>query len=404
MAARIRDAGTGSGISISPIRDPRCTLEPLPSDGEVTEVDPPMSLNPGQPAATDPGLFPIPPGPERRKVVQKYRALAEAIGRTWTATVRSDVALYPGSRFDIDCEQVVIDAASASVIARTIDQQFENLLAPNDQDTYKKFRDNDTDGRIVRGLTLIRNADTHADSVIEMDSNRVVGGMAGWRVFPVWKAHADLPAEIQNLSGTAPGVHKRYRDWVAGRLVVETLLDVLRFYDRCDPSLARRSDSGDLEGFPLRDLGAPGYDCLHPYWLRENELSEQLLDRFKTMAPTGLGRRIHRAVPHADTTLLVGVTALGGHGMSFIESAEQVARDIAGGYVYTAATRDGDVVVEQRDGVLMVEADALADVELPASDGEESLAEDGTDDRICASWEAQMSDAFWYREHRRPVP
>ncbi|MCP2317934.1 hypothetical protein APR12_003287 [Nocardia amikacinitolerans] len=362
-----------------------------------------MSLNPGQPAATDPGLFSIPMGPERRKVVQKYRALAEAIGRTWEATVRSNVALHPGSRFEIDCEQVVIDAASALVIARTIDQQFESLLAPNDQDAYKKFRDDDTDGRIVRGLTLIRNADTHADSVIEMDSNRVVGGRGGWRVFPVWKEHADLPAEIQNLSGTARGVHRRYRDWVGGRLVVETLLDVMRFFDRCDPSLTRRSESGDLQGFPLVDLGARGYDCLHPYWLRENELSEQLLDRFMSRAPTGLGRRIHRAVPHADTTLFMGVTELGRHGMSFIESAEQVARDIAGGYVYTATTKDGDIVVTHRDGVLMLEANALAEVELTASGDKEALAQDGTDDHIRASWEAQMSDAFWYREHRRPV-
>ncbi|SRR6266568_3929944 len=362
-----------------------------------------MSLNPGQPAATDPGLFPIPMGPERRKVVQKYRALAEAIGRTWEATVRSDVAMYPG-RFDIDCEQVVIDAASALVIARTIDQQFESLLAPIDRDAYKKFRDGDTDGRIVRGLVLIRNADTHADSVIEMDSNRAVGGRGGWRVFPVWKAHADLPVDIQNLSGTAPGVHRRYRDWVGGRLVVETLLDVMRFFDRCDPSLTRRSESGDLQGFPLVDMGARGYDCLHPYWLREKELSEQLLDRFMSMVPTGLGRRIHRAVSRASTTLFVGVTALGRYGMSFIESAEQVAHDIAGGYVYTAATKDGDVPVTLRDGVLMVGVDALAEVELIASGDEEALADDGTDDHVRASWEAQMSDAVWYREHRRPAP
>jgi hypothetical protein len=342
-------------------------------------------------------------GPQRRKAVQKYRALAEAIDHTWTATVRSDVALYPGSRFDIDCEQVVIEAASALVVARTIDQQFEKLLAPNDPDAYKKLRDNDVDGRVVRGLTLIRNADTHANSVIEMDSNRVVGGMGGWRVFPVWKEHAALPAEIQNLTGTAPGVHKRYRDWVGGRPVVETLLDVMRFFDRCDPSLARRSESGDLEGFPLGDLGTLGYDCRHPYDLRENELSKQLLDRFMTLAPTGLGRRIHRAVPHTDTTLLVGVTALGRYGMSFIESAEQVARDIAGGYRYTAATKDGDVPVTQRDGVLMLGADALAEAELTASGDEEVLAQDGTDDRICASWESQMSDAFRYREYRRPA-
>ncbi|WP_216909621.1 hypothetical protein [Nocardia noduli] len=186
--------------------------------------------------------------------------------------------------------------------------------------------------------------------------------------------------------------------------MAETLLDVMRFFDRCDPSLTRRSESGDLQGFPLIDLGARDYDCRHPYWLREKELSEQLLDRFMTMAPTGLGRRIHRVVPHAGTALLVGVTELGHYGMSFIESAEQIARDIVGGYVYTAVTKDGDIVVTHRDGVLMLGGNALAEVELTAGRDQEALAQDGTDDHIGACWEAQMSDAFWYREHRRPGP
>ncbi|MEV4240878.1 hypothetical protein ACIBJI_40530 [Nocardia sp. NPDC050408] len=41
------------------------------------------------------------------------------------------------------------------------------------------------------------------------------------------------------------------RYWVGGRLVVETLLDVLRFFDRCDLSLAR---IGELTPRPRLDI------------------------------------------------------------------------------------------------------------------------------------------------------
>lgn len=51
----------------------------------------------------------------------------------------------------------------------------------------------------------------------------------------------------------------------------------------------------------------------------------------------------------------------------------------------------------------MLGAGALAEAELTASGDEEVLAQDGTDDHICAYWEKQMSDAFRYREHRRPA-
>ncbi|MGA4788844.1 hypothetical protein [Nocardia sp. AB354] len=34
---------------------------------------------------------------------------------------------------------------------------------------------------------------------------------------------------------------------------------------------------------------------------------------------------------------------------------------------------------------------------------EDALSQDGTDDHIRTSWEAQMSEAFWYREYRRPA-
>ncbi|MFC7763091.1 hypothetical protein ACFQY4_37300 [Catellatospora bangladeshensis] len=109
-----------------------------------------MPLNSGQPDATTPGLFPIPPGPAREKLRQKYRALTDAVQRVWIATVRSDVELHPG-HFHLDCEQVVNDTAAALAAARTIDTLFVELLSGPDRARYVQMWTDDPDGRVVRG-------------------------------------------------------------------------------------------------------------------------------------------------------------------------------------------------------------------------------------------------------------
>jgi hypothetical protein len=367
-----------------------------------------MSLNPGQPDATTTGLFPIPPGPARNKLRQKYRALTDAIRRTWEATATSDVELHDG-HFLVDCEQVVNDAATALAIARTIDTLFMELITDTDKVRYEQMWTDDPDARIVRGLVLIRNAEIHAHTPIEIDSPRLVSGFGknGWRVFPRWQEYADLPGEIQNNAKTGRTAHDRYRDSVGGRLVIETLLDALRFFDRCDPSLTRRADNGDIEGFPLEMFIEHSYERRHPYWPSGAEMNEQLLDRFTIMAPTGAGREIRRAIPVDGTTVYVGFTRLGPHNgfMSFLESAEQIAWDIAGGYPYTAVTKSGEPIpVTLIDGTLRLEGVPLTDVD-PADTAVESSDRmtERSDEDLTSRWKALLSDAFRYRPHRRPA-
>lgn len=110
-----------------------------------------MPLNPGQPDATTPGLFPIPPGPARDKLRQKYRALGDAIHRAWTATVTSDVEMHPG-HFHVDCEQVVNDAAAALAVILTIDTLFVESLTSPDKERYLRMLTDDPEGRVVRGM------------------------------------------------------------------------------------------------------------------------------------------------------------------------------------------------------------------------------------------------------------
>lgn len=360
-----------------------------------------MALLPGQPAATDPGMFLIPASDGRDQLRRKFRALAREIEDTWLATADSDVAMYPG-HFHIDTEAVSIDAADAVTVMRTIDTLFTELLDPADKVRYEAMRGSDPDGRVVRGLLLIRNAEVHRHAVIDMDTDRLVSGVGkgGWRVFPRWKPYADLPVEVRyNTAGKRTPVDQCYEDSVGGRLVIETLMDVMRFFDRCDPSLTHRNKDGDIDGFPLPPFIEHIYECRHPYDPREAEMNDILLDRWTIMAPTGLNRQIHRAVVSGDVTLYVGMTNFGHHQEFFVESADQIAWDIAGGYPYTALTDTGRLMlVTERDRTLMLGETPLTEATLAEVQAGRST---DSDDQIQEWWNKQITDAFWYRRHRR---
>ncbi|KAF0846483.1 hypothetical protein [Nocardia caishijiensis] len=361
-----------------------------------------MALLPDQPASTDPGMFPIPASGGRNQLRRKFRALARAIEDTWLATADSDVVMHPG-HFHIDTEAVSIDVADAVTVMRTIDTLFTELLDPADKPRYEAMRASDSDGRVVHGLRLIRNAEIHRHAMIDMDTDRLVSGVGkgGWRVFPRWKPYSDLPVEIRNnTDGKRTSVDRRYEDSVGGRLVIETLLDVMRFFDRCDPSLTHRNEDGDIDGFPLPPfIIEHTYECRHPYDPREVKMNEILLDRWTIMAPTGLNRQIHRAVLYGDLTLYVGLTNFGHHLESFVESADQIAWDIAGGYSYTAITDTGRLMpVTEWDRTLMLGETPLAEATLAEVRAGRST---DSDDRIREWWDRQITDAFWYRRHRR---
>jgi hypothetical protein len=362
-------------------------------------------LNPGQPDATTPGLFPLPAGPARGKLRQKYRALADAILRVWDATINSDVEMHPG-HFHVDCEQVVLDTAAALVVIRTIDTLFAEALAGPDKARYRQMWTTDPDGRVVRGMVLVRNTDVHAHSLIEMESPRLVSGVGrgAWRVFPRWQDYASLPAEVQNNTRTARSAHDRYKDSVGGRLVIETLLDVMRFFDRCDPSMARRADVGDLEGFPLTAFIEHDYERRHPYWPSWDEVNTGLLDLLTSERPGGTERQIRRKVAHGDKILFVGFTSPDAvHMMSFLESAEQVTRDVVGGFRYTAITKAAEVVeVTLNQSRLFVGDTPLADVELADTAGGSELIIHRSDEWLTGYWEQLITDGFRYRQHRRP--
>ncbi|MRH90484.1 hypothetical protein GFY24_24075 [Nocardia sp. SYP-A9097] len=319
--------------------------------------------------------------------------------------MNSDVAMDRDG-FHIDTEQVSIDTADAVTLIRTIDLSISELSSRVDRRRYEELRNIDADGRVVRGLTLIRNSEIHRHVLVDMDTERLISGtgICAWRVFPQWKAYSDLPADVRVLGqNESRGPHDRYQDSVEGRLVIETLMDVMRFFDRCDPTLTRRNADGDIVGFPLHPFIEHTYECRHPYGLRAAEMNDALLDRWTLMAPTGRLRQLRRAVSYGETTLYVGLTDLGHRAESFVESADQIAWDIAGGYSYSAVTRTGQVIaITEHHRMLISGAIPLTDIELADTATNATAMLGLNDEQIRAWWTTQLNDAFLYRTHRRP--
>ncbi|WP_406274562.1 hypothetical protein OH799_01415 [Nocardia sp. NBC_00881] len=135
-------------------------------------------------------------------------------------------------------------------------------------------------------------------------------------------------------------------------------------------------------------------------------MNEQLLDRFTIMAPTGNRRQMRRAVPLANTTLLMGWTDPGRCGMSLLKSAEHSPGTLSPVSRTPPRNQEGDIItVTVQDGVPMLAGVPLTDVELAntVTAGSESVPQSSSDEELRSSWEARLFDVFRYREHRRPA-
>lgn len=157
-----------------------------------------------------------------------------------------------------DLEAASIEAIQACFIVNILDEAvFERALGK----PYRQIREKDSQGRVVTGLELVRNCETHAhvryDSLLVV--HRVIGvplarGGSLYRLVPVWAEYADLPAAYVQLDQSATPNQKRargeaqhgYRSAVGGRSALETLLDAIGFFQKIDPRLVMQ-DGPDLQ-------------------------------------------------------------------------------------------------------------------------------------------------------------
>ncbi|WP_322770020.1 hypothetical protein [Frankia sp. Cr1] len=175
------------------------------------------------------------PDEQFAKAVVYMRALRRAVIAFWYATIE-------------DVEAALIEAAQACFAVNILDEAvFAHALG----DPYRQIRAKDRLGQVVTGLELIRNCETHAHVGFDglLVERRVLGvpmhGGTIPRVVPSWAEYADLPAAYVELDQSATAHQKRargeaqhgYRMAVAGRGVLETLLDAMTFFQQIDPRL-----------------------------------------------------------------------------------------------------------------------------------------------------------------------
>ncbi|MGW2585343.1 hypothetical protein ACWCYZ_29175 [Streptomyces virginiae] len=345
------------------------------------------------------GLFPVADAARHAKGRQKMHGLALAITHVWEASATTETSLCRDHGMHVDTERIALEAAPALAAIRTVDLEVIcNSLAPAEKTRYQQLLKDDPQGRVVRGLTLLRNADTHVPATIDVPADRVVGGSGlGYRVMPTWLPFDQLPAAIQNNPQNRASVVEAYKDAVGGQLVMDTLLDAFAFLRTCDPTLPRYiRGTNDLEYFPLRPYTTHDYDRRHPDQPSRPRLETEIRRRTQENPPYGTGRIILHSFTRAGRTIYCGNTVRHDINTAFVEPDEQVVKDIRAGFPYATITPDGRSlnVTANEDGDLCVDGALLAAVPLLAPQHHANPA-------VCEGWwELTSNDAFLYRRQR----
>lgn len=299
------------------------------------------------------------------------RALHRSVEQCWLATLE-------------DLEAIAIETAFAVIAVRVLDGAVCTTAGGNDYETH---RGHTSEGRVVRGLTLIRNAEIHGPEVIDPGYERAIsipverGSIM--RLFPRWKAHEQLPSSVRNDTRTAPSCHSAYRASVAGELVIQTLLDACRFFHGLDASIVPLAADGEPLHFPLRNLLEHGYERRHPAWPKQSQVESEQVERSQASIPKARRRQITHRLVHPETGSCIGFggradIATPGVRTTWVEPVEQIQRDIAnGGEYYVEVQGHRPVVLDPLSESLAVasgDPDALG--RLPV----------GTEPTISAEW------------------
>jgi hypothetical protein len=198
-------------------------------------------------------------------------ALQRQTARTWTATFDNDSSLCRVHGLELDLEPVAVELAFALVAVRALDSQ---VFGDAFGSAYQSHRAQCREGRVVDGLTLIRNAEVHCPDILDPGIDRVLSippvlvgnarpATGQFRLLPSWRTFDNLPLDVRETRRTASRCKISYREHVAGNLVMDTLLDAVKFFRECDPSMPA-TDNGELRHFPLLALLPVAGERLHP--------------------------------------------------------------------------------------------------------------------------------------------
>ncbi len=271
--------------------------------------------------------FPV-PSALRPKAALWLRGLHRAVARCWLATIE-------------DPEAIAIETAFAVVAVRVLDLVVYDEFAGG---AYQTHREHSPEGEVVRGLTLVRNAEIHMVEVIEPGIGRLTSIPAEsrtvTRVHPHWKPYGELPSAVQADTKTAPSCHAAYQSSVGEELVIETLLDVCKFFHELDPTVVPVGPDGEPLHFPLPYLLEHNYERRHPAWPKEADVANEAVQRSRSGPPKhDLRELTHRLIdPGSGECVGFGgwasADAWPGIRSAWVERTEQIASDVENGAAY----------------------------------------------------------------------
>lgn len=340
--------------------------------------------------------------PDRlRKGQLKMRGLATSIRHLYDACGSVRGSVHPGGILELDELDDVINALdNALVSVRTIDLE---VLEPSDATAYRAARANSPTGGVVRGLTPLRNNAVHHVDVVDPDLARAVGPLPGGTcaIFPRWKDRALLPTAMvehhdrRRLGQLHIGYANSYDTAVAGRLLVDTLMDAYAFFESCDPALVERDAENQIAGFPLppRPFGA-GYVRLHPDWPTQEHVDGEIRTRTRSALPKGRDRQIRGLLIVGDTVVCCGYTdPAGPYARSFTEPVGQIVADVDAGFEYFIELDGTTDRVSVHDGVALADGRELASISELMLTGDDQEPWRGW-------WTLCQNDAHYYQAQR----
>lgn len=183
---------------------------------------------------------------------------------------------------------------------------------------------------LMNAVKYARNVDQHLMFEVSPSEDVVIGGNHGVRTYARWRpipaaTHAELHERTQRLQPA-------YQANLEGEELTGTMLAVLRFFADIAPQIVHRDHRGEWTGFPL--MSQPGVgDPLHP----EEPVGDIAAANawLNGRRPNGDLRVVIGQFTKDETPYLVGFTFADEFSFSpFVETPEQVDRDIAAGFNY----------------------------------------------------------------------
>lgn len=228
---------------------------------------------------------------------------------------------------------------------------------------------------VINGVKYARIIAQHVLHIVRFsDDSAMVGGTFGVRKYAVWNA-VDQTAHDRVTNRRKEQLKASYDSALRGREVVETMLEVLRFFQAVNPEIVLRDTQGEWVGFPL--MSQPGVAApLHPEEPLDVESAWQWLN---DRPPNGDARVVCGQVTLDGTRYLCGFTFAGRHTfVPFAETIQQVERDLVAGAIYLegdvwANVIDATSYFPQAQGAVFFSRDELGTWTVPVNELEREV-------------------------------